>query len=295
MSKSGELVMKIQFYIGQEVTNSQIQHTFEVSPQGGMRRSKTFNCLVLISKESNNFYPDKWDGDTLMYSGMGQHGDQSDDYKQNRTLRDSNQTHIPVFLFINIGVNEYIYYGRVVLTGSLSTKIAPDDDGNARKVVIFPIKPVSELDKIHHINAEIISKQETYQEKRVKKMSKGTLINMISKHQQFDPLAQSSKRKVTKTEFFRSPEKRKLAKLFANGRCQLCGELAPFNDNDNNPFLEVHHIQWLSRGGRDILENVIALCPNCHRKMHIVQDPSDIKMLTEKARGYAASVGLLLK
>lgn len=57
--------------------------------------------------------------------------------------------------------------------------------------------------------------------------------------------------------------------------CQLCGNPAPFNDNDGQPYLEAHHIRWLSQGGSDTDENVVALCPNCHRKMHVINDQED--------------------
>lgn len=55
----------------------------------------------------------------------------------------------------------------------------------------------------------------------------------------------------------------------ANGRCEKCKQLAPFfKDKDNTPYLEVHHIIPLAENGDDTLENVIALCPNCHRQAH---------------------------
>jgi hypothetical protein len=55
----------------------------------------------------------------------------------------------------------------------------------------------------------------------------------------------------------------------ANGVCQECHNPAPFNRrSDNSPYLEVHHIKTLAAGGEDTVENAIALCPNCHRKMH---------------------------
>ncbi|BDZ92717.1 hypothetical protein VEE69_15940 [Escherichia coli] len=43
---------------------------------------------------------------------------------------------------------------------------------------------------------------------------------------------------------------------------------APSLKEDGTPFLEVHHIEWLSKGGEDSVENAIALCPNCHRQAH---------------------------
>lgn len=33
--------------------------------------------------------------------------------------------------------------------------------------------------------------------------------------------------------------------------------------------METHHVVWLSQGA-DSVDNTVALCPNCHRKMHIV-------------------------
>jgi len=55
----------------------------------------------------------------------------------------------------------------------------------------------------------------------------------------------------------------------ANGVCEICGEEAPFlRASDGTPYLEVHHIKTLASGGEDVVENALALCPNCHRKEH---------------------------
>lgn len=56
----------------------------------------------------------------------------------------------------------------------------------------------------------------------------------------------------------------------ANGYCEDCKQKAPFfRKSDGTPYLEVHHIIPLSQGGKDCLENTVALCPNCHRKRHL--------------------------
>lgn len=72
----------------------------------------------------------------------------------------------------------------------------------------------------------------------------------------------------------------------ANGICELCQKLAPFNDNHGLPFLETHHIKFLSDGGPDIVKNVVALCPNCHRKCHY---SSDIGSLADQLMTVAAN------
>lgn len=79
------------------------------------------------------------------------------------------------------------------------------------------------------------------------------------------------------------------SKRRAKGVCQLCGHPAPFNDKKGNPYLESHHIIWLSEGGADTLENIAALCPNCHRKMHIVNDIKDVKKLQDLNRNTICS------
>ena len=81
------------------------------------------------------------------------------------------------------------------------------------------------------------------------------------------------------TGYVRNTEIAKSAKLRAKGICQLCEKPAPFLGRDGNPYLEAHHILWISREGEDSLDNVAALCPNCHTKMHIVDDPKDVEKL----------------
>lgn len=71
----------------------------------------------------------------------------------------------------------------------------------------------------------------------------------------------------------------------AAGRCQLCGEMAPFLDKEGHPYLECHHIEWLSKGGADSPDNCAALCPNCHRKMHVVNSEDDRQFLSSVIAG----------
>ncbi len=55
----------------------------------------------------------------------------------------------------------------------------------------------------------------------------------------------------------------------AAGVCEGCYAFAPLiRASDGTPYLAVHHTLQLPMGGEDTVENAIALCPNCHRKMH---------------------------
>lgn len=76
-------------------------------------------------------------------------------------------------------------------------------------------------------------------------------------------------------------------KILSNGKCQLCESPAPFKDQQGKPFLESHHIDWLSNGGKDTIQNSIALCSNCHRKMHILNLEEDVNKLKLIASNYS--------
>ena len=74
---------------------------------------------------------------------------------------------------------------------------------------------------------------------------------------------------ATSYQYVRDPEVVAYALKRANGKCEECGNDAPFISAARGiPFLEVHHEVFLSKGGSDTIDNVKALCPNCHRKKH---------------------------
>lgn len=75
----------------------------------------------------------------------------------------------------------------------------------------------------------------------------------------------------------------------AEGHCELCGSAAPFIGDDGEPYLEVHHVEQLAHGGPDTVENAVALCPNCHRRLHHCGDRE-----ADRQRLYA-QVGRLTK
>lgn len=75
-------------------------------------------------------------------------------------------------------------------------------------------------------------------------------------------------REQTVIQYARNPQIRAWVLEQAGDTCELCSNKAPFIKEDGTPFLEIHHIKQLSQRGPDILENTVALCPNCHRHLH---------------------------
>lgn len=112
-------------------------------------------------------------------------------------------------------------------------------------------------------------------EKESKELSDSELYAKVNEQGTVKP----KERATTTSTYVRNTYVAEASKRRAKGICQLCGSPAPFTDKDGNPYLECHHIIWLSEGGADILENTAALCPNCHKKMHVVNNPEDVRTL----------------
>ena len=77
------------------------------------------------------------------------------------------------------------------------------------------------------------------------------------------------------TAYERDPHVVAWVRRQAGGICERCRRRAPFADRFGEPFLEIHHLRWLSNGGSDTVENAVAVCPNCHRRLHIGRDAKE--------------------
>lgn len=78
------------------------------------------------------------------------------------------------------------------------------------------------------------------------------------------------------SQYRRSGAIREYARARADGICECCGEPAPFNDKNSQPYLEVHHINELGEGGADSPDMVAAICPTCHTQIHYGENGSQL-------------------
>lgn len=108
-------------------------------------------------------------------------------------------------------------------------------------------------------------------------------LNLLKQRLLEQPLKASDTKPNQVPGHYRSIYVREFARKVSKGICQLCDKAAPFTDKYGNPFLEVHHVKYLSQKGTDTIDNVVALCPNCHRKIHQLELEEDLKKIEEKA------------
>jgi hypothetical protein len=68
----------------------------------------------------------------------------------------------------------------------------------------------------------------------------------------------------------------------AGGECEGCRHGAPFAKEDGSPYLEPHHTLRVADDGPDHPATVIALCPNCHRRVHYSSDRMEYNKVLRK-------------
>ncbi len=62
----------------------------------------------------------------------------------------------------------------------------------------------------------------------------------------------------------------------AKGRCEYCEDTA-FVKDDGKGYLEVHHLRQLANHGTDKICNTVAVCANCHRKLHYAENREEMR------------------
>jgi 5-methylcytosine-specific restriction protein A len=261
---------------GEVLSNDEIGRRFAVGNMGGMRRSTKRKLLVLISDPFKGLYQDRWENDVLHYTGMGPTGDQNLTYAQNKTLNESPKTGIAIHLLEAVEPFKYTYAGEVELVGAPYPEEQLDDAKQVRKVWMFPVKltPGGAIPTLTDEQAHAIEENHARQ---ARKLSTEELAARAKKAKK-----KPAVRTANTTAYVRDAAVAEYAKRLANGICDLCEMPAPFQNKQKQAYLECHHITWLARGGEDTINNTVALCPNCHRKMHVVDLKPDKERLIKR-------------
>lgn len=268
--------------IGNTYSNNEIANIFKCSNMGGMRRSLETNSLVLIAKHNNPLYDDEWTEDGILnYTGMGTIGDQSILFAQNKILASAKKENIKVYLFESYKDNEYYYDGEVEVFGSIYEANEVDADGNLRKVIKFPLKKIN-CDKKIIIDLKSMEQSENEKLREVQKQLTKTIKQKAKEIE--NKYVYPKEVKTIYRE--RNQYVAEFTKIRAKGICDLCCKEAPFKDKNGNPYLEEHHVITLSEGGPDGIYNTVAICPNCHRQLHILNKKEDKDKLKKAIYNY---------
>ena len=260
--------------IGSVYHNDTISTVFGGSKQVGIKRPKGTDLVYIFSTDPSHEDIFLKDLGILLYHGAGKvvvdgmPKDQSiDDPNGNSFLRDAQHKGTLVFLFQTSDSGQPEYKGPMIVF--MEPYFDDPSPGCGRKIV-FPLI------------AESLWKDMDWMEKEtfIDRVKANVGINTVPE----DPkLPKQSMKKAP--VYNRSEAIREQALAYAKGICQLCDREGPFKV-DGVPFLEVHHIKPLSEGGSDTIDNVVGLCPNCHRKVHMVPDVDDQEKMRSRAEAF---------
>lgn len=128
--------------IGDVFTRDQLMTLFKISGQSGIMKTNTLNCLVLITAEANGVYDDSSiENGFITYTGEGLTGDQTIT-KNNKSIYESKENDLPMYLFSKDKARRYIFEGKVELSNKPYQIQEKDINGNDRLVWKFPLSLV---------------------------------------------------------------------------------------------------------------------------------------------------------
>ena len=182
---------------------------------------------------------------------MGGSGDQSLNFMQNRTLNESVRTDIEIHLFEVFEEKQYFYQGRVKLKSDPYQESQTDENGETRKVWMFPLEIID--GKPARIEFKTIETLRQKKEKKASKISSKALKKMVENQ----PKSKPSKRTTSSETYERDEKVVKYALLRAKGVCELCGNKAPFMKKIGLLSRSASY-RFFIKWGDDTIENVSA-------------------------------------
>jgi len=254
--------------IGANYNRWELHDVFGGQRYSGISTPRDHPLVFVFTGESGETYgyEDEFlDDDTFLYTGEGAEGDM-EMTGGNRAIRSHREDGETLHLFEDtefpwivtyLGEFEYVDHRWETLE---------DETDQQRRAIRFRLAPAGGTEvEIQNGGPGSLTMEELYE--KGKQGSETT-----------EPSTSGGR------SYKRSTVVREFALRAANGVCQGCGGDAPFVDRSGEPFLEVHHLHRRSDGGPDEPENVIAVCPNCHREVHHGREGDELnRLLIERA------------
>ncbi|MCE5163749.1 HNH endonuclease [Plesiomonas sp. PI-19] len=268
------------FEIGKEYKRKEEIHgLYGGQAQGGISTPKSHPVVFIFTSDAGeqHGYRDEYHEDGLFwYTGEGQVGDMKM-VSGNKAIFEHSKNGKTIHVFEYTRKAYVRYIGSAECLG-YHEEDRPDRYGNNRTAFIF------HLDIDSTGNENIISEPKTTYFTKTKKQLKNKSIKDLREAALSQSPKDSTSKEKQETAYYRSQALKLYVIARSKGVCEGCGESAPFKTK-SGPYLECHHVHRLADGGPDHPDNVVALCPNCHRRAHF---SSDAKSYNEALKRVAA-------
>ena len=236
-----------------------IHARFGGNQQAGIIVAPRHNVIFIMSgaRGAEFGYDDELrDDGTVLYYGEGQRGDMTLT-RGNKAIADHAADGRSILMFHKHYPERYLsFVGEMVLEG-WEHRPARDADGAIRQAIVFHLRRIEGI--VERTEAAPAALDVDLQELRQRALEAAGV-------------RQPRVGGAPRTVYERSADVRNYVLARASGRCEGCEEEAPFRRADGTPYLEPHHLRRVSDGGPDHPGFVIALCPNCHRRVHAGAD-----------------------
>lgn len=244
-------------------TRSAIHDFFGGQRQGGISISFERRAILLFSNSSGGRlgYHDRWaaNGSGFLYYGSGPLGKMKLE-RGNKAIAEHLEKGRELYLFQAMEGRRIKYSGQFCLDGIIDEEENVLSKFSAPQTIVFRLKSASEVYGPYIEDASDLSSIDFPASDSLRDAALAVAPGSL--------LSKASKRNI----WMRSRVIREYCLSRAAGQCESCLASAPFQRLDGRPYLEVHHIGRLSDGGPDHIENVVAICPNCHRRAHFSED-----------------------
>lgn len=247
---------------GQVIARRDLHRALGGQRQGGISTPARAPVVMLFSGDQGKkfgYHDGFQDDGSYWYTGEGQVG--------NMTLKGGNraiQRHrvdgkeLLLFEYVDRGKVQFV--GRAKCTG-YHISSAPDREGNARDVIVFELRVEESDSGIPNLRPELVQTGPAGLWRRSLSSLRKEAFAEVNR----DDVLELGGHRIT---YFRSGVIKVYVLKRANGKCEGCGNPAPFLTAKGTPYLEPHHITRRADGGPDHPRWVIALCPNCHARVH---------------------------
>lgn len=263
--------MKIPFNVGEEYHRGKDLHDkLGGSRQAGMSTSAQHPVMFIFSGPGGeqHGYEDRFTADgRFLYTGEGQVGNMTFT-RGNLALRNHLQDERHVLLFTQTRKGYCRYEGEFsFLDFQMASR--PDRNGNIREAIIFELA----FEKLE-VAKSIPSKVDG--DEKLPKLTKNLDLKQLRQIAISGSSPSVKVNSVRARQYYRSNAVKQYALLRSKGICENCNNPAPFLSKGKAPYLEVHHLNRLSDDGADTPEGVAAICPNCHRNIHIGENGNSV-------------------
>jgi 5-methylcytosine-specific restriction protein A len=232
--------------------------------QGGISTPARHPVVLLFTGEQGvqYGYEDGFHGDIFWYTGEGQLGNMEMRRTGNLAIKTHREQNKDLLLFKYVGTGKVQFLGNATYQGH-HTEVAPDREGKPRDVIVFELAIEAPADGEPDLAPEDAAIPPSLLRRPLYSLREDALIAA-----QKDVSAAARK----SIAYHRSEVVRAYVLVRARGKCEGCETPAPFVTPRHIPYLEPHHIRRRADRGPDHPQWVIALCPNCHARVHYGAD-----------------------